>query len=374
MRSIKALSRILVILATFAAVALLPPMQLSSSPEPSEVVDSDRLAQSAVGWRELCDSCGTQTSAGSQFGLRWNSESTWFFTDYSSSDAVVRLNDGPLVPGDIVMEYLVRTREPDKTAAYEVYGQATYCGFDSTGFLILESMLSIPSSSHFSPGSDELSNVQWTSWRSMLTTSPSARSVYCVFPADAESIAFGPTGRLGFRLAFTESPDEDDAVLANAKVLSISLKELDQQQVDDEEATDADDQSGSEPLTDLATPESTAAYFLDAVMVDRDPTKAKRAWSPRVPSSAIDAVIAHEIELFADRSSDVLRFVLDSLSYSSKQVSEHEVVVSIVDNGEEAVLGRLELYNGEWLFIALGYQLDQDLNVSPEWQRVIDSQ
>lgn len=109
-------------------------------------------------------------------------------------------------------------------------------------------------------------------------------------------------------------------------------------------------------------------------MVDRDPTKAKRAWSPRVPSSAIDAVIAHEIELFADRSSDVLRFVLDSLSYSSKQVSEHEVVVSIVDNGEEAVLGRLELYNGEWLFIALGYQLDQDLNVSPEWQRVIDSQ
>jgi len=50
------------------------------------------------------------------------------------------------------------------------------------------------------------------------------------------------------------------------------------------------------------------------------------------------------------------------------------VVVSIVDNGEEAVLGRLELYNGEWLFIALGYQLDQDLNVSPEWQRVIDSQ
>ncbi len=208
----------------------------------------------------------------------------------------------------------------------------------------------------------------------MLTTSPSARSVYCVFPADAESIAFGPTGRLGFRLAFTESPDEDDAVLVNAKVLSISLKELDQQQVDDEEATDADDQSGSEPLTDLATPESTAAYFLDAVMVDRDPTKAKRAWSPRVPSSAIDAVIAHEIELFADRSSDVLRFVLDSLSYSSKQVSEHEVVVSIVDNGEEAVLGRLELYNGEWLFIALGYQLDQDLNVSPEWQRVIDSQ
>ena len=174
----------------------------------------------------------------------------------------------------------------------------------------------------------------------MLTTSPSARSVYWRVPCRRREHSFWPHRPSRVQAGIYESPDEDDAVLVNARSFP-SRKELDQQQVDDEEATDADDQSGSEPLTDLATPESTAAYFLDAVMVDRDPTKAKRAWSPRVPSSAIDAVIAHEIELFADRSSDVLRFVLDSLSYSSKQVSEHEVVVSIVDNGEEAVLGRL---------------------------------
>lgn len=378
-------------LIALTVIVMITSIHLSSNPALDETVDSHLPALPAAGWREAHDVGVIQPDAGAEFGLSWGSESIWLFSDADDAAAVVRLNNGHLIAGDIIMEYLIRTSEGDREAASEIYGQATYCGSGPAVFWILESSCKVPSSSSCSPIFPEPEEVKWTDLRSLLGTSAS-RTIYYVFDTSTESIAFGPIGRLGFSVTLKKAPEIGVTVLPVVDIDPISPEARHQEDsgsevemlspVSDQQPVGDQEQAGlsGDAITDVAvipdltTPENTAAYFLEAVMVDRDPDKASRAWSPRVPSSVVYSVIANEIELFAGRSIDVLRFVLSSLSYSTEQVSDNEVVVSVVDNSEDAVLGRLELRDGEWLFIALGYQLDQSLDLSQEWQRVISAE
>lgn len=357
---------------TVTVVSLIVFTLIAESPvysnDQSEPASPDRAGFSAVGWRSAASADGMQTDAGSEFGLGWTSESVWVFTGADDPAAVVRLNNGSIIPGDIIMEYIVRTCAPDGTPAGQVYGQVSYSGFSDSGLWLVESLCSIPLPGSCRKTALEPSQVPWQDLRMALRTSGASRTLSYVFPIDAEEIAFGPTGRLGFSIVFKGLPELDIAVEAALPVTETSRAESEP----DVQAAGEAEPAADSLLSDFTAPERTAKFFLEAVMIDKDPAKAARAWSPRVPRSAVEAVVKSEIELFAERSSDVLRLVLSSIGYSTQHISETEAVVSIVDNGEEAVLGRLELHGGEWLFVALGYQLDSDLNLTPEWKRVIE--
>lgn len=318
------------------------------------------------GWREGQISSTPSTSAGLEFGLMWESETVWEFADPGGLEAVVRLNAGQIIPGDVVIEYLIRSCRPDGEVIGVVYGQASYAGSDSIGVSVSERYCAIPPvfEQQTSVRSDQ---IRWSNLREVLSTWRYVNEARHDFPIEHERMLFGPTGHLGFAIALRDI--RDTGAIAIARVAAPDAD------VSEEPVADTETAGGEAPETESAqtgfgTPEGTAKFFLHAVMVDKDPVKAAEAWSPRVAASAIESVVANEIEFFSDRSSDLLLYVLSSLEYTTETTSDNDAIVYVVDGDEKAVVGRLVMHGDEWLIVALGYQLDADLNPSPEWRRV----
>lgn len=371
------------------------------------------------GWRMAQAASPSQVGGGLEFGLMWDSETVWEYAGPDGVEAVVRLNAGPIIPGDVIVEYLIRSCRPNGEVIGLVYGQASYAGSDSTAVSVSERYCAIPPvfEQHTSVGSGD---VRWSNLREVLTTWRYVNDARYVFPVEHGRMLFGPTGHLGFAIALSGMGDTGVTAIAIVAASAGDVRESagvdaetdETAQADAEssgvEAADTDDSepalAGTEPTeapstdtagasaagtetaeagvavaeaastevvrTQFATPEATAKSFLHAVMVDKDPVKAAEAWSPRIAASALETVVATEIELFSDRSSDLLLYVLSSLEYSAEPTPNGNAIVYVVDGDERAVLGRLEKHGDEWFIIALGYQLDASLNVLPEWKRV----
>ncbi|NLU40776.1 MAG: hypothetical protein GXX08_01040 [Firmicutes bacterium] len=362
-----------------------------------------------IGWRTVEVPERGHTGLLYNSGLMWSCDYVLEYIGMGDTSAAARVNLGRVIPGDTVLEYLIWTYRTDSVAPELMYGQVSYVGCDAAGIRLSERYCSVPAIASHRDVPASAGQIDWLAFRTLIDATKAVRTHTYAFPLEHRSIVFGPTGHLGLSIAIGDvgdtgafvqlslplPADTPEAVLSGDLLgavpegTSVEPERGEEPLGGPEDGVPAEtepaselrgDISGAEPepeaveaeaaMSPFSSPESTAKLFLEAVMVDRDPVKAAQAWSPRIPEVVIKAVVNNEIEFFADRDSALLSSLLSSLEYVAQLVSETEAVVTVVEYDEQAVVGRLEFLDGNWLFIALGYQLDTDLNLSAEWKRL----
>jgi hypothetical protein len=363
-----------------------------------------------IGWKTVEVPAKEHTGLLYNSGLMWSCDYVLEYTGMGDTSATARFNSGRVIPGDTILEYLIWSYTTDSVAPELMYGQVSYVGCDAAAIRLSERYCSAPAIAWSRNVPASAGDIDWLAFRTLMDATKAVREHTYAFPLNHRSIFFGPTGHLGLSIAISDagetgafvqlslplpadspkaepSGDEPETALADT---SAEL-EHGEQPVDGPESSASElAEPASEPSAEVPvgepeveaaeaadaaaspflSPESTAKFFLEAVMVDRDPVKAAQAWSPRIPGVVIRAVVNNEIEFFADRDSALLNSLLSSLEYVAEYASETEAIVSVVEYDEQAVVGRLELLDDSWLLIALGYQLDSDLNLSVEWKRL----
>ncbi len=385
---------------------------LSSDPamgDPSPTLEPGDLFP-VIGWRTVEVPERGHTGLLYNSGLMWSCDYVLEFVGLGDTSATARLNLGHVIPGDTVLEYLIWTYRADSIAPELMYGQASYVGCDAGGIRLSERYCSVPAIVSDRNVRASADDIDWLAFRILIDSTRAVRAHTYSFPLEHRSIVFGPTGHLGLSIAisdagetgafvqlslplhaysppvgfsglpFQEAPADTSAEPQYGEEsigeLGVGVSEVVEPapepggDVTDEEPETESTEAADTALTPFSTPEGTAKFFLEAVMVDRDPVKAAQAWSRRIPEVVIRAVVNNEIEFFADRDSALLGSLLSSLEYVAQPVSDSEAIVSVVEYDEQAVVGRLELTDGDWLLIALGYQLNSELDLSEEWKRL----
>lgn len=384
-----------------------PPLDPAGSGQSPNLESGDPVP--TVGWRIAEVPAQGHTRLLFNSGLMWSCDYVLEYIGTGDASAVARVNAGHVIPGDTVIEYLICSYRTGSAVDELIYGQVWYAGCDAAGIRLSERFCNVPTIAGEGSGLASAGDIGWHALRALIDAVRPVRAHTYVFPLEHRSIAFGPTGHLGLSITISEAREmgaviqlllplsQDFAQAAEffdwqEEILTHTSAEIEHggeppdrtggdvsdefepwpelSDVSEEEPEAGPPEEAGAALTPFSSPESTAKFFLEAVMVERDPVKAAQAWSPRIPQVVIKAVVNNEIEFFADRDSALLSSLLSSLEYVAQPVSETEAIVSVIEYDDEAVVGRLELFEGDWLLIALGYQLDSDLNLSAEWKRL----